>query len=297
MTTLRPAEIPLLILVLVTVPLLILHRDAFDQRIDLSPLQIAALSSVVGVLLYGTIGSYAIRDQFVELETWADAVYYVLVTIATVGYGDITPTTTGAKWFSLSIIVFGTGAFTAAIGALVVPAIEKRMANALGNMTASELSLLDDHVLVLGYTDVTESLLEAIGDETDVVVVTENEDAASSLADRDINVLTADPATESTLQDAKIEAASGVVVATHDDANTVLTVLATRKAHPDVRIVAAAADRRHADKLEAVGADTVVSPVEIGGRLLGRSILEETDTDTLLGVDDEESNTKTDEDG
>jgi len=175
LTTLQTTDIPLLLILLVTVPLLVWNRDSFDQSVDLSPLQIASLSSIIGVVLYGTVGAYGLRAQGLPVETWNDAVYFVLVTISTVGYGDITPTTPIAKWFSLSIILLGTGAFTVAVGSLIGPAIESRMASAFGNMTASELTLLEDHVVVLGYGDLTESLLDELADETDVVVVTPEE--------------------------------------------------------------------------------------------------------------------------
>ncbi|AFZ74054.1 NAD-binding protein [Natronobacterium gregoryi] len=282
LTTFQTTDIPLLLSVLVALPLLLVNRDAFDQRIELSSLQIASLSSIVGVVLYGTIGSYALQDQFAGLETWGDSVYYVVVTIATVGYGDITPLTTEAKWFSLSVILFGTGAFTVAIGSLIVPAIEKRMATAFGNMTPSELSLLEDHVLVLGHSDITESVLDELETEIDVVIVTRDVDDAAELNDRDVNVLTDDPTHEETLQDARVGDASGVVVATRDDANDVLAVLAARKANPEVRIVAAANDRQHVGKLEQVGADEVVSPTAIGGRLLGRSVLANESAESLF---------------
>ncbi|SDQ55747.1 NAD-binding protein [Natronobacterium texcoconense] len=287
LTTLRPTDVPLLLSILVALPLLLVNRDAFDQRIQLSSLQIASLSSIVGVVLYGTVGSYALQDQFAGLETWGDSVYYVVVTIATVGYGDITPLTTEAKWFSLSVILFGTGAFTVAIGSLIVPAIEKRMATAFGNMTPSELSLLEDHVLVLGHSDITESLLDELETEADVVVVTRDVDDAAELNEREVNVLTDDPTHEETLHDARIDDASGVVVATRDDANDVLAVLAARTANPEIRIVAAANDRQHVGKLEQVGADEVISPMAIGGRLLGRSILANESAESLFDdVDD-----------
>ncbi|MDS0476188.1 NAD-binding protein [Natrinema sp. 1APR25-10V2] len=282
LTTFGATDVPLLLLCLVTVPFLLVNRRTFDQRIELSGIQIAALSSIVGVVLYGAIGSYTLRDQFIGLETWGDAFYYVTVTIATVGYGDITPASTGAKWFSLSVIFLGTGAFTAAIGALVVPTIEKRMAAAFGDMTASELTLLEDHVLVLGYSDITESVLEELAGEIDVVVVTPDSERAADLDDRDINVITADPTDVETLRDAKIDDARGVVIATRDDARDVLAILAARKANPEVRIVAAANDRKHLDKFEEVGADDVISLIEIGGRILGQSILEGRNTVSLF---------------
>ncbi|ELY58136.1 potassium channel-like protein [Natronococcus amylolyticus DSM 10524] len=290
LTTLRPMDVPLLLAILLTLPLLLVNRSAFDRRLELSSLQIAALSSIIGVGLYGTVGSYALRDQFGGLETWSDSVYYVIVTVATVGYGDITPLTTEAKWFSLSVIVFGTGAFTVAIGALIVPAIEKRIATAFGTMTPTELTLLEDHVLVLGHDDITEPLLDELGTEVDVVVVASDGDDTGEFDDRNVTVVTGDPTLAETLDEARIDEAAGVVVATRDDATDVLTVLAAREANRAVRIVAAANDREHVDKLEAVGADEVISPMEIGGRFLGRSVLDRTSADSLF--DDADGDTE-----
>lgn len=284
LTTLGTTDVPLLAVVAATVPLLAWNRDQFDQTLDLSPLQIASLSSILGVMLYGTVGAYGLRGRGLAVETWSDAIYYVIVTISTVGYGDVTPTTPVAKWFSLSIILLGTGAFTVSVGALVGPAIESRMASAFGNMTVSELKLLEDHVVVLGHGDLTASLLTTLEDETDVVVVTDDADAAADLTDADVNVLTDDPTDESVLRDAQVETARGVVAASRDDARNVLAVLAAKNAEPDARVVAAANEAKHVDKLEAVGADEIINPRSIGGRLLGQSVLDDPDADAPLGA-------------
>ena len=281
--TLRTTDVPLLVGLGVTYPLLIRNRDRFDQTVDLSPLQIASLSAIGGVGLYGTVGAYALRSEFTgEPLTWSDAVYFVIVTIATVGYGDFTPTTARARWFALSIILFGTGAFTVAVGALVGPVIESRMATAFGIMTASDLTLLEDHVVVLGYGAVTDSLLDELGDETDLIVVTDDAEAASQLDDRGVNVLTGDPTDEDVLVDASIGTARGVVVGSDDDARDVLAILAAASVNPAVRVVAAATEAKHVEKFQSVGADEVVNPRSIGGTLLGQSVLEGTSTEAAL---------------
>jgi voltage-gated potassium channel len=254
---------------------LLWNRQRFDRPVELSPLQIASLFSIVGVVVYGTMGAYGLREQFVDVNGWGDAIYYVIVTIATVGYGDITPLTPVAKWFSLSIILFGTGAFTVAVGALLGPAIESRMAAAFGNMKAEELSLLEDHVVVLGHGEVTESLLQSLDGETDLVVVTSDSDVASSLDSEGINVLTGDPTDEEVLEDAGLDIARGAVVGSDDDATDVLSVIAAKNVAPDVRVVAGANSQKHVEKLTSVGADEVINPHQIGGRLLGASILDE----------------------
>jgi len=283
LTTLQTTDIPLLLGIAVTYPLLLRNRAQFDQSVDFSPLQIASLSAIGGVGLYGTVGAYALRSEFTgDPLTWSDAVYFVIVTIATVGYGDFAPTTARARWFALSIILFGTGAFTVAIGALVGPVIESRMATAFGIMTASELTLLEDHVVVLGYGGMTDSLLEELDDETEPIVVTDDADAAAMLDDAGLNVLTGDPTDEAVLSDARIGSARGVVVGSDDDAQDVLAILAARSRNPDVRIVAAATEAKHVTKFETVGADEVVNPRSIGGTLLGRSVLDGSAPDTNL---------------
>jgi voltage-gated potassium channel len=281
--TFQTTDVPLLGAILITYPLLIRNRSRFDQPVDLSPLQIASLSAIGGVGLYGTVGAYVLRNDFTgEMASWGDAVYFVIVTIATVGYGDFTPTSATARWFALSLILLGTGAFTVGIGALVGPVIESRMATAFGIMTASDLTLLEDHVVVLGYGDVTDSLLAELDDETELLVVTDDADVASALDDRDMNVLTGDPTDEQVLRDARVGVAQGVVVGSNDDARDVLSILAAKSVNPDVRIVAGATEEKHVEKFESVGADEVINPHSIGGTLLGQSVLEETTPEERL---------------
>jgi len=284
--TADPTDVPLLLCSLVTAPLVVANRASFDRAIDLSPFQTAAIAAFVGVQIYGTLGAYVMREQYTGVTSVTDAFYYIVVTGTTVGYGDATPTTQLTKLFTLSVIVLGTGSFTIASGSLIIPAIESRVSRAFGTMTASELTLLEDHVLVLGYGAITAPLLDELRAATDVVVVTPDTDAAATLREDDIKVLTADPTDEEPLLDARIDTARGVVVATEDDAQDVLAIIAARQANPGIRIVAAANDQRHLDKLEGVGADRVVSPTVIGGRMLGRSVLGE---DTSLFDDDGDS--------
>jgi voltage-gated potassium channel len=239
----------------------------------------------VAVQVYGTVGAFVLREQYTGIETWTDAFYYIIVTGTTVGYGDATPTTQLSKLFTLSVLVIGTAAFGAVFGSLLVPALEDRITSAFGDMNASQLSLLEDHVVVLGYGGLTEPLLDDLAADADVVVVTDDTERASRLRDRDVSVLTADPTDEASLLDARIDTARGVVVATDDDARNTLAVLAARQANPEVRVVAAANDPGNADKLRGIGADTVVSPAVVGGRLLGRSVLDEVEGD---GPDEDE---------
>ncbi|WP_276298920.1 NAD-binding protein [Halorussus lipolyticus] len=268
-----PYSIPLVAVSLASLPVVLAGRPRFDRDVDLSASQLAALAALAGVQMYGTTGAYALADHFQNLDTPLDAFYYTLVTASTVGYGDITPATQTGRLFSLSVVVLGTASFAVALASLLGPAIEARLASALGRMTEAQLELLEDHVIVLGYGDLTEPILNELDGQSEFVVVTPDPERASELNDRGFKVLKADPSDEEPLRRVGIEEARAVVAATNNDAEDALAVLTARQLNPDVRIVAAATDRENVDKLRRAGADSVISPASIGGHLLVRSAL------------------------
>ncbi len=283
-------SLPLVVLSLVALPSVWLARHRFDRELDLTTTQLAAAAALLTVQAYGTAGTYALREEYDGVETLLDALYFTLVTSSTVGYGDAVALTQRARLFGLSVVVLGTASFAVALGALLAPAIEARLATALGRMTERQLDLLDDHVIVLGYGDMTEPILRELDDVVDFVVVTPDQTAATELADRGYNVLTADPSDEEAQQRAGVKDARAVLAATNDDAADALAVLTASQLNPDARIAATATDEENVKKLKRAGADTVVSPAVIGGRLLVRSVMGTDDaenlTDRVLDGDD-----------
>ena len=261
---------PLVALSVLSVPTLVINRGRFDRSYSPSPTQLAAGAALVTAVSYGTVGTYALRDQFNGAETIVDAFYFTVVTASTVGYGDISPATDIARLFAVSSLVMNVAAFAVALGVLLTPAIEAQLSKALGKMTDRQIDLLDGHVLVLGYGDLTEPILEELDarDGVEYAVVTPDETAARRLAERDIPVFTADPRDVEPLARVNLAGARAVVAATEDDARDALAILTARQLNPDVRIVAAATQRENVDKLRRAGADQVISPSTLGGHIL-----------------------------
>jgi voltage-gated potassium channel len=274
-------SVPLVVLSFLAVPGVAASRSRFGRRLTLDHGQWAAVGALVSALAYGTVGSYALREGFENVTTPLDALYYTVITVSTVGYGDAVPTTQLARTFTISFVVVGTAAFAFALGSLVTPAIEARLSKALGRMTELQLESLDSHVVVLGYTGDTGPIVDELDDRTSFVVLTSDDDAASRLRDRGFMTLTANPSNEAALERARVEDASAVVVATDDDAEDALAVLTARQMNPEVRIVVSAADEENVEKLRRAGADTVVSPASIVGDLLVKSALTGEDTGSV----------------
>ncbi|WP_313691065.1 NAD-binding protein [Halorarum halobium] len=277
---------PLVGLSLLSLPIVGLNRRLFERDVDLSLTQWASLSALVGALGYSTAGTFALREQFNGVDTLLDALYFSIVTATTVGYGDVTPASGAegqlAKWFALSALVLNVAAFAVALGVLITPAIEARLATALGRMTETDIDILERHVLVLGHGELTEPIVEELTEaNVDFLVITPDEDVARGLRERELNVLTADPSDEGTLERAKVGEARAVVTATNNDAEDALSILTARQLNPEVAIVAAASDRENVNKLKRAGANTVISPASIGGHLLVESALQRGDSEAL----------------
>ncbi|MFB6172841.1 MAG: NAD-binding protein [Haloarculaceae archaeon] len=274
-----PYSYPLVAVSVLAFPVVSLTRDVFDRDLALTTSQLAALGALVGALGYSTVGAYALRAEFGGLDTLLDAFYFAVVTASTVGYGDITPQSAIGRLFGVSALVLGTAAFAVALGTLLGPAIEARFARALGTMTDSALELLENHVVVVGYGDLTEPILEEL--DVPFVVVTIDAEKAQRLRDRGYEVVVDDPSDEEPLRRVGIDRARALVAATQDDARDALAILTARELNPDLRIVAAATERENETKLRRAGADVVISPAVIGGHMLVESALRETDAEGL----------------
>jgi hypothetical protein len=72
-------------------------------------------------MVFGTIGF-----SFIEGKTIIDSAYFVVVTMATVGYGDVHPVTVLGKIFAIVVIVMGVGTFLGVIANITEIMLAKR---------------------------------------------------------------------------------------------------------------------------------------------------------------------------
>lgn len=120
-------SIPLIVVAALATVELYYNRHRFQRRIGLTLTQKASLGAIIGAQIYGTVGAYALRHEFTEELTLIDAFYYSIVTMSTVGYGEIAPLTTTSRLFAVSLIIVGVSSFTAFIGSLLGPLIQHHL--------------------------------------------------------------------------------------------------------------------------------------------------------------------------
>lgn len=259
---------------------LILYRRQFAMPpvVALGYAQIVALASFLFALAYGISGSYLLRREFSGIATLGDAVYFSIVTYSTVGYGDISPQSENAKLFVSSMIPIGLVAFATALTALVGPEVERRMKGVLSIM--QRFQHFSDHVIVCGFSCVSETVLSELAKSNTTVLVIENRvEFGELLRGKGYEVLAGDPTREETLRAAGLLNASAVVCAYDTDSVNMLIAVtakemrdAAKRSRP--RIIVRIEDEENIPKAKRVGADEVISPSTMGGQLIAQKAIE-----------------------
>ncbi|ACY15272.1 potassium channel family protein [Haliangium ochraceum] len=233
---------------------------------------------MLGVALLGNAACFYVFDRAVDDSiTIEDALWYSVISITTIGYGDFSAQTTGARLGTvLFIVVIGLGTFSVFLGMLIdwATTIFSTALRGLGRAMAS------DHVLVVHFPNrrrVQQILDELRGDplhrKREIVLVN---DQLDELPFSHPNVIfvrgsTLDP---QTYERARIGDAAFAIVLSHDyqDSDSDAVVASAARVidsiKPEIHLVAECLDDRHRSLFDAVNCDAVVSGMTISGNLL-----------------------------
>jgi voltage-gated potassium channel len=230
------------------------------------------LALFAGVYVAAAVGFYVL-DQYSGSPL--NAFYWAIVTLSTAGYGDIVPQTVAAKLLTMGVLftqVFLLGYLISVISSTVAQEAQRRALGTLGTD-------MKDHIVVLGSSPVGHAAVRELRnadypvawvvDRADEVATAKGNEAEDELfvtygasADRDI------------LARVNIGQARSVIVATGDDAISLIAVLNLRQLAPHARIVVSVARPELKDTLRSAGVTYVASPADMGGRLCASAAFE-----------------------
>ncbi len=226
-------------------------------------------------LLTAVLGSGTLGFHVVEGWAWFDSFYMALITLTTVGYGELYPLSTQGRVFGSVLMISGVTVTFVSIATLADLAIKLELADYFGRKRRQRMfDKLSNHYIVCGAGRVGRSVVDELRrNGVSVALVDENAERAQWALDQDIPTIIADATRDDTLREARIDVATGLVAAISSDADNVYVTLAARSLNPDLRIVARASAEQAEDKLRTAGATTVLTPYPFIGHRLAQSLL------------------------
>lgn len=231
------------------------------------PKGIIILLIIVSILLFGTIGFQLVEPAYNLL----DALYMTVITITTIGYGEIIPLSTAGKIFNLLLIAFGwIGLFLVArmAGEMIV---QGQLLKLIGrHRMDKKIESLKDHFIVCGYGRVGRVVCEELTRfRSRFVVIERNSELIEELVGKGYIFYQGDCTDDQSLAAAGVDRAKGLINAVASEADAVYITLTCRQLNPGLFIVARADSPSAVQKLKRAGADKVISPhVSAGSRMV-----------------------------
>lgn len=221
-----------------------------------------AFALVAVALSIGVAGFMILEDY-----SLGQAFYMAVITISTVGYGEVEPLDVKGRWFASFLILLNIGVFAYLLSAFTYFVVQGEIfKNLHARRMERRIDKLENHIILCGYgRHGKEAASHFRLHNMPFVVIEKDPEAVEELQELDDLYISDDATHDDVLQLAGIQRARALVTALPDDTENVFTVLSAREMNPKVDIIARAYRHKSERKLRLAGADHVILPEQIGG--------------------------------
>jgi voltage-gated potassium channel len=229
---------------------------------------------LLAVVAVGTAGF-----MFLEDYSFLEALYMTVITISTVGYGEVRRLHADGHVFVILLIISGIMVVGYTLTSLGRAVVEGSLQRFVGRRRMlREIGSLRGHIIVCGHGRVGRTICQELTSErVPFVVIERDPDQAEQLAEKGFRVVVGDATEDETLERAGVRRARGLVAVAARDVDNLYIVMSAREMcardNPGLMIVSRASDVRELRKIRTAGADQVISPYNIGGVRIAQALL------------------------
>jgi voltage-gated potassium channel len=221
-----------------------------------------AIILLVLLLFTGIIGFKIISDY-----SWIDALYMTVITITTVGFGEVQPLDPQAKIFTIFLILTSVIIVGYALTIITEFIISKNDISELKQKKMQKkIDALSNHIVICGFgRNGKQAAKKLLTHKRSFVVVESNKEIIDKHQNEDILFVLGNANEDEVLQLAGIERAECLISALPNDSDNVFVVLSARQMNNTARIISRASNESSYSKLKLAGANNVILPDKIGG--------------------------------
>ena len=227
------------------------------------------------IVLIGSTAIYLFEKpaKNLQVNNLFDAVYFTIVTVSTVGYGDIAPHSTGGRLVAMTLILSGLGVFSF-LTSILVSGFNDKMHTVHENRIYSELKRHAQYVIICGFGRVGQHIARQLSkDQLHFVIIDMDDKNVLQAKQQGYLVIQADASNNDVLIQAGIKSgATAVFCTTSNDVVNVYITLTSRNLSQNIRIISRANLESNVKKLYQAGASDVIQPFAIAAMVAAEYI-------------------------
>ncbi|RXG12256.1 voltage-gated potassium channel [Leeuwenhoekiella aestuarii] len=221
-----------------------------------------ALLLIVSMLAMGVFGF-----RFFAEYTWTDAVYMTMITISTVGFGEVQPLNDTAKIFTVILILVSVVVLGYAISIITEYILSRSNFELIKQRSVQKkIDKLNNHVIIVGYgRNGKQAAQKLMTYHKPFVIIELDEEVVHKFQSEKVNFVTGNANEDEILIKAGVERAATLISALPNDSDNLFVVLSARQINSKMKIISRASEETTYQKLKFAGANNVIMPDKIGG--------------------------------
>jgi voltage-gated potassium channel len=243
------------------------------------PKAVTAILLLFFVLTFGTVGY-----MLIENSSFLDSLYMTMITISTIGYGEIFPLSAKGRIFTMVLILVGVGFVMYIFSKITAAVMEGELRTLYGRLSMKKkVTELTSHYIICGFGRIGRVICTLLKEADKPFVVVDNSpDVIQELSELGYLFLEGEASNDDMLLKAGVKKAKGLISAVSSDADNVYIILSARGLNNDLYIMARSSGAEGGEtKLLRAGANRVVSPYYIGACRMAQHLLRPTVTDFI----------------
>ena len=226
---------------------------------------------MLGVTVVGICGYMAIEGY-----SFIEALYMTVITVTTVGFGEVKPLSENGRMFTIFLLVASIGTFAYALSEVSRTLLEGQFRRYLLNWRVDkDLSKLTGHTIVCGYgRNGQQAVKTLIEHKMPYVVIEKDHDRLKTLENKGVLFVEGDATKDELLNQVGISRAKALISTLPNDADNLYVVLSARVLRPDLTIISRASDDGADNKLRHAGANSVIMPDRVGGAHMAQLVVQ-----------------------
>jgi voltage-gated potassium channel len=200
-------------------------------------------------------------------DTFVNALYMTVITITTVGFGEVHPLSSEEKIFTIFLILTSISIFGYTVSSFTEYIISGQLFKQLKlKRVQKTIEKLEGHTIVCGFgRNGKQAIVKLKNYQKEYVVIEQNKNMVEKLDAEEVLNVEGDATTDEILIKAGIKKAKNLITALPSDADNLFVVLSARQLNKDCTIISRASKESSYSKLKIAGADNVIMPDKLGG--------------------------------